>query len=163
MSRDSYQQDLQTVADRADVVIIDEAHHFRNTGTKGEENKGRKSRYWRLYDLIGNKTVFHLTATPINNGLLDFQHMVELFSRHETAYFSDAPLGIHSLAGHIRKLDKDIQKAVAARQTGKVAADDILEVNQLDAEQIVNQDALFRSLVVQRSRAYCRRKYASRG
>lgn len=153
LSRDGYQQDLESVAQRADVIVIDEAHHFRNTGTKGEDGSEKRSRYWRLYDIIGNKTVFHLTATPINNGLLDFQHMVELFSRHETAYFSDAPLGIHSLAGHIRKLDKDIQKSVAERQNGK-ATDDVFDVNQLDAEQFVNQDSLFRSLVVQRSRAY---------
>ena len=32
--RASLSGDLASVADRADVVIIDEAHNFRNTGTK---------------------------------------------------------------------------------------------------------------------------------
>jgi len=32
-----YPEMLETVQERADVVLIDEAHHFRNTGTKGDE------------------------------------------------------------------------------------------------------------------------------
>ena len=43
------------------------------------------SRYYRLFDLLDNtarpKTVFMLTATPINNRLSDFRHMAELFTR----------------------------------------------------------------------------------
>ena len=157
--RENMQQDLQSVRDRADVVVIDEAHHFRNTGKKGDDPGVRKSRYWKLYDLIGDKTVFHLTATPVNNGLIDFQHMAELFTRHKTDYFSDAPLGIHSLSGHIRKLERDIQQIVQRQSNGastaaeQQAGDDV-DVNQLEAEQVFNNDALFRSLVVQRSRSY---------
>lgn len=129
--RNSLQDDLDSVAERADVVLIDEAHHFRNTGTKGDDPNVRKSRYWRLYDIIGDKTVFMLTATPVNNRLVDFQHMVELFSRHEPAYFSDAPLGIHSLAGHVRKLEKDIEQSLGDK------VDDQLDLfNLVEAEQI---------------------------
>ncbi|KAA1258014.1 hypothetical protein LF1_05050 [Rubripirellula obstinata] len=43
--RDSMQEDLTSVADRADVILIDEAHHFRNTGTKGDDPGQRRSRY----------------------------------------------------------------------------------------------------------------------
>ena len=32
------------------------------------------------------KTVFMLTATPINNRLSDFRHMAELFTRRDEAY-----------------------------------------------------------------------------
>ena len=32
-------QELEQVGAQADVIIIDEAHHFRNTGTRGEEGK----------------------------------------------------------------------------------------------------------------------------
>ena len=154
--RDKLKEDLDSVAERADVVVIDEAHHFRNTGKKGDDPSQRQSRYWRLYDIIGGKTVFHLTATPINNALTDFQHMVELFSRHEPDYFSEAPLGIHSLAGHIRKLDKEIKNQIqGSPATNTVAAlDDSTEITQLDADEVVNRDDLFKSLVVQRSRAY---------
>lgn len=87
MRKGEWQRDLRTVAERADVVIIDEAHNFRNTGTKGSNPEERQSRYWRLFDLIQDKTVFMLTATPVNNQLTDLLHMIELFSRQKPDYF----------------------------------------------------------------------------
>lgn len=146
--RESMQESLEIVGQRADAIIIDEAHHFRNTGTKGDDPSERRSRYWQLYDLIGEKTVFMLTATPVNNRLIDFQHMVELFSRHQTDYFNEAPLGIHSLAGHIRVLEKEIEKKVA------VDSEQTQLIDMSDAGQIMGQDSLFKELVVQRSRSY---------
>src|SRR5260370_27108693 len=71
---------LERISEAADAIVVDEAHHFRNPGVKGEEGE-RKSRYWQMFDLMGEKTVFLLTATPVNNRLLDLQHMIELFSR----------------------------------------------------------------------------------
>ncbi|MEX2374494.1 MAG: phospholipase D-like domain-containing protein, partial [Dehalococcoidia bacterium] len=67
------------LAERVDVVIIDEAHNFRNRGPKGEED-GTKSRWWRLQEITAGKTVFLLTATPINNSLFDFVHQIEIFT-----------------------------------------------------------------------------------
>lgn len=115
LGRDSLEEELEQVRLQADIVIIDEAHHFRNTGTKGEKDGERRSRYWRLFDILEGKQVFHLTATPINNSLLDFQHMIELFSRGQGDYFAEAPLGIHSLKGHIRKLDICLDEMNLAR------------------------------------------------
>jgi hypothetical protein len=40
-----YPERFLQIAERADAVVIDEAHHFRNPGQKG-------SRYYRLYDLL---------------------------------------------------------------------------------------------------------------
>lgn len=150
LTREKIAEELEQVRKHADVVIIDEAHHFRNTGTKGEKEGERRSRYWRLYDIVENKQLFHLTATPINNSLLDFQHMVELFSRHEPAYFNEAPLGIHSLAGHIRVLEKTIEKQVLGRSEGDGAP----ELNYAEAGDLLSADSLFDALVVQRSRSY---------
>src|SRR5436190_19890472 len=78
------------IAELADVVIIDEAHHFRNTGPLGGgEDDTQPSRYRRLFDLLHNttrpKAVFMLTATPINNRLSDFRHMAELFTGRDDA------------------------------------------------------------------------------
>lgn len=146
--RESMQESLDIVAERADVILIDEAHHFRNTGTKGDDPSERKSRYWRLYDIVGNKAVYMLTATPVNNRLVDFQHMVELFSRRQTDYFNEAPLGIHSLAGHIRVLEREIE----ASMSGPNQQAELIDMS--DASQIMGQDELFRELVVQRSRSY---------
>lgn len=77
-----YPERLRRIKEMADVVVIDEAHHFRNPGVKGTggehgiKGKGRRgpSRYRLLFDLIGGdhraKQVFMLTATPINNHLV---------------------------------------------------------------------------------------------
>ena len=44
---------FQRIAELADAVIIDEAHHFRNPGRRGEAEDGSDpSRYYRLYDLF---------------------------------------------------------------------------------------------------------------
>lgn len=157
--RASCQEELEQVRVQADIVIIDEAHHFRNTGTKGEREGERRSRYWRFYDILEDKQVFHLTATPINNSLLDFQHMVELFSRHQTDYFAAAPLGIHSLAGHIRQLEKTIEGQLFSSRRDEDGG----EINFVEAGELLSTDALFDALVVQRSRSYVKESMLREG
>src|SRR5204862_159381 len=61
---------FRRIAELADVVIIDEAHHFRNPGRKcGEADDVEPSRYYRLYDLLESpertKALFMLTSTPM--------------------------------------------------------------------------------------------------
>jgi len=141
---------LESVRERAHVIIIDEAHHFRNTGKKGEEGDEPQSRYWKLFDIAQGKQMFMLTATPINNRLIDLQHMIELFSQRQADYFKDAPLGIHSLPGHFRKMEKALEHAIE----NKTSDGEVLDTNLAEAEQVLNQDDLFKSLVIQRSRAY---------
>lgn len=157
--RDRMAEELEQVAAQADVVIVDEAHHFRNTGTRGEDGEGRRSRYWRLYDIVRDKQLYLLTATPINNSLLDFQHMVELFTRHQTDHFRDAPLGIHSLAGHIRQLEKQIEREIY----GDAAGDEQRELNMADAGHRLQADPLFDAVVVQRSRRYVKESMSREG
>lgn len=144
-----YQERLESIRERADVILIDEAHHFRNPGIKGE-GEGRPSRYRRMYEIAEGKTVFMLTATPINNRLDDLQHMMELFTHRQADYFKEAPLGIHSLPGHFRTMEKALEKLVS----GGSDEDSAPETNQVEADQVLSHDALFRELVVQRSRAY---------
>ena len=139
LGREKMRDELEAVREQADVVIIDEAHHFRNRGTKGEGDK-RRSRYWEMYDLCEGKTVILLTATPINNSLLDFQNMVQLFSRERVDHFARSPLGIHTLRGHIRELERRIET-------------EVLDGAAEDLPDDVSRDPLFRELVTQRSRA----------
>ena len=151
-------EDLESVRARADVIIVDEAHHFRNTGTKGAADDPQ-SRYWKLYQLAEGKTLFLLTATPVNNRLSDLQHMIELFSRRQADYFRDAPLGIHSLQGHFRKMEKDLESFLnRSADTGDEVQTDLVE-----ADLVLGTDALFQALVVQRSRAYVRRSLEAAG
>ena len=95
---------MERLKQQADVIMVDEAHHFRNPGIKK-----RRSRYWQMQDLAKDKQVFMLTATPINNRLIDLQHLIEHFTSRQAEHFKDT-LGIHSLPGHFRKLEKELQK-----------------------------------------------------
>ena len=132
---------LQRIKDQADVVVVDEAHHFRNPSTKKDT-----SRYWQMQDLAKDKQVFMLTATPINNRLIDLQHLIEHFTQRDAGHFRET-LGIHSLSGYFRRLEKDLAK----RMGGELIES---ELPGIEASDLLSQDGLFRSLVVQRSRAY---------
>jgi superfamily II DNA or RNA helicase len=150
-------KELERVKEMADVIVIDEAHHFRNPGIKGEGRK-RPSRYRQMFEIAEGKTLFLLTATPINNKLADLQHMIELFSRRTPDYFKAAPLGIHSLPGHFRKMEKELDRTVHQA----VEADGI-ETNPVEAEQVLANDNLFKELVVQRSRSYVKQSQLQQG
>ena len=141
------------IAELADVVVIDEAHHFRNPGRRGDADEGAEpSRYYRLYDVLDNaarpKTLFMLTATPINNRLSDFRHMTELFTRRDEAYFGRT-LGVNNLRAHFNNVEKTLRNRVGHELT------DIAE-HIIEAQEILATDEIFRHLVVQRSRAYAR-------
>ena len=147
-----YPERFQRVAELADVVIIDEAHHFRNPGTRGGDNGREPSRYYRMFDLLDNavrpKTVFMLTATPINNRLSDFRHMAELFTRRDEAYFART-LGVNNLRAHVTQMERTL-----SRRVGHYVVDVADQLNE--AQGILSTDAIFRQLVVQRSRSYAR-------
>ncbi len=136
---------FEQMTEQADAVIIDEAHHFRNRGLTRESGG---SRYWKLFDLCANKQVFHLTATPVNNALTDFQHLIELFSREKPDFFATR-VGIHNLSAHFRQLEKQLATIVSGQGLGELFAS-----NSVEAGQVLFSDKLFRELVVQRSRAY---------
>jgi HKD family nuclease/superfamily II DNA or RNA helicase len=148
-----YPDRLNRIKELADVIIVDEAHHFRNPGLKGDDPSQPLSHYWAMSNMCEGKDVYLLTATPINNRLLDLQHMIELFSQRKADYFKVAPLGIHSLSGHFRKMEKELEKQLAKQGVSK----DEVETNQVEASEVLGSDSLFRALVVQRSRAYVKR------
>jgi len=144
---------FRRIAELADVVVIDEAHHFRNPGSRGDVSEGTEaSRYYRLYDLLDNtarpKTLYMLTATPINNRLTDFRHMTELFTRRDEAYFGRT-LGVNNLRAHFNNMEKALRNRVGHEVT------DVAE-HMTETQEILATDQIFRHLVVQRSRAYAR-------
>lgn len=142
---------FQRITELADVVIIDEAHHFRNPGKRGN-SKDEQSRYYWLYNLLENttrpKSLFMLTATPINNRLSDFRHMAELFTRQDDRYFART-LGVNNLTAHFNDMEKTLRATVGH---------DVSDVSEVigDAQDILAKDPVFTNLVVQRSRAYAR-------
>ena len=178
----AFPERFERIAELADAVIVDEAHHFRNRGSRGDRggsgnargsrgggNRGgagpgdgdggppdtpdRRSRYWRLYDLLGSelrsKLVFLLTATPVNNRLADFRHMAELFTRGDEAYFARR-LGVNNLSAHFNVMERHLTESLNEGLTA-------------EARDVLANDEVFSSLVVQRSRAYARASQIAEG
>ncbi len=146
------------ISELADAVVIDEAHHFRNPGRRGprpesNEEPDLRSRYWRLFDLLEGsarpKQVFMLTATPVNNRLADFRHMVELFSRRREGYFAHS-LGVHNLTSHFTAMERDLQELLGTESAA------LTEGFTAEARDALTADEIFGALVVQRSRAYAK-------
>ena len=149
---------FERISELADAVVIDEAHHFRNPRRRGRrpdntDEPDLRSRYWRLYDLLDNsarsKQVFLLTATPVNNRLADFRHMVELFSRRDDAYFAHS-LGVHNLTSHFNIMERQLQESLGGEDVA------LTEGFTAEAREALSADEIFGALVVQRSRAYAK-------
>jgi N12 class adenine-specific DNA methylase len=81
LSRGSFSPSL---AGSAGLVVVDEAHRFRNPRTR---------RYAALLPLCANARTALLTATPVNNSLADLYHLLRLFADDDA--FVD--LGVPSL------------------------------------------------------------------
>jgi superfamily II DNA or RNA helicase len=146
----------------ADIVLIDEAHHFRNPGVKGEGEGSDPSRYRKLQQYLHSgdtpKQVFFLTATPVNNSIHDFRHILELFTNGNETYFAPR-LGIHNVRSHFVQLDKHLSgRLPSSQQTTLTFGADIVE-----AQNILKRDSLFEALVVQRSRAYVKQSQIQQG
>ncbi len=149
---------FERISELADAVVIDEAHHFRNPGRRGRRPESPdepdiRSRYWRLADLLDNsarpKQVFLLTATPVNNRLADFRHMVELFTHRDDAYFAHS-LGVHNLTSHFNVMERQLQESLGGEDVA------LTEGFTAEAREALSADEIFGALVVQRSRAYAK-------
>ena len=169
---------FRRITDLADAVIVDEAHHFRNRGSRGDDTpdggsglgrrpgpgddgQDRRSRYWRLFDMLDGsvrpKLMFLLTATPVNNRLADFRHMAELFTRGDEAFFARS-LGVNNLSGHFNVMERALQSALAR---GDAVITDTVgsafsEGMTPEAQEALAADEVFKALVVQRSRSYAK-------
>jgi Helicase conserved C-terminal domain/PLD-like domain len=142
---------FERIAELADAVIIDEAHHFRNPGWAGATGR-TESRYRKLFRLLDGsvrpKSVYLLTATPINNRIMDFRHMIELFSRGDESYFART-LGINNLRAHFGNLEKELRREFHDHHVNEAEA-------VVEAQKVIGTSPTFQELVVQRSRAYAR-------
>ncbi len=113
-----------------DVIIIDEAHHFRNAGSK---------RGQFLMELAKEKQLYLLTATPINNSLNDISNLINYFGQHPSHF---AHIGVHDFRKHFRDIEKRFEDEHA----------EIAE--QADDEDLLRQDPVLKQILIQRSREY---------
>ena len=86
-----------------DLVVVDESHNFRNSGT---------GRYINLMRMLtggrNEKKVALLTATPVNNTIWDFYHQVLLMTRGREDAYSE--YGIPNLKSFFTGVSKGNQE-----------------------------------------------------
>ena len=102
------------------MVVVDEAHNLRNPGTK------RSEALRRLLQGSPPKKLVLLTATPVNNSLMDLYHQLGFFLRNDAAFADE---GIPSMRNHFAQAMAkkpedlspehlfDVLDAVAVRRT----------------------------------------------
>ncbi len=149
LSRDDWEEQVKILKDRVDVVIIDEGHNFRNPGSIGDDPERPKSRYRRLKMFTQGKIVFHLTATPINNSVVDFLREIELFAKSDDLF---APIGIGSVSSYLNSIENEFIRA--EREAKKSGQDAVLLLDDEEVRKRMSEDRLFGELVTQVSRKF---------
>ncbi len=85
-----------------DLLVIDESHNFRNKSIDAD----KKDRHTRLIEDViksGVRTkVLMLSATPVNNRLLDLRNQIELITEGDDSYLAETD-GIESIT-HVTRL-----------------------------------------------------------
>ncbi|MBU1298906.1 MAG: DEAD/DEAH box helicase family protein [Bacteroidetes bacterium] len=146
------QETLENIREEADVIIVDEGHHFRTPNAQRSQ---------KLYDMVEfggkSKKIFFITATPVNNSLFDILHLMEYFTRKQRAYFQK--LGINDTRSYFVKKERAVEMKMGV-QAG-VEDDEVLfpEFDIAEAERVLREDVLFRTLVIQRSREYAKQYF----
>ncbi|MBH0081959.1 helicase-related protein [Salinibacterium sp. SWN167] len=138
LSTNAGAEEIEHLAKRADIIIIDEAHNFRNHGKSPSDENPWGSRWWRMHEICKGKTVFLLTATPINNNFFDLVHQAELFTGVDAdSHFSS--IGVSSLRKYVIGLEKPFKDLVPDHSV-------------IDA--LMDQDKLLQAIIHQSSRRY---------
>jgi hypothetical protein len=121
-----------------DVVLIDESHNFRNSSS------GRYDNLSRLIGLNGGrgeqgyrKKLILLTATPINNSVMDLHNQVRFLTRGDNAFFAGTGIG---------RLDKYFLGARRALLAGEGSAGRALS-------------NLLEEVVIRRTRQFIKKNY----
>ena len=92
------QQHLQRPLDEYQLVIVDEAHNYRNPDAPTRAAALRALMFGRRRDLL------LLTATPVNNSLWDLYHLIRFFLRQD-AHLADR--GILSLRARFEEATRE--------------------------------------------------------
>ena len=83
------QEKLQRSLDEYQLVVVDEAHNYRNPDAPTRAAALRTLLYGQRRDVL------LLTATPVNNSLWDLYHLVRFFVRQDARFANRGILSIH--------------------------------------------------------------------
>jgi len=144
-----------------DLVVIDESHNFRNNTRSAVGPDGqpvRVSRYERLMDDIlkaGVRTnVLLLSATPVNNDLLDLRNQLRLITHGDDHAFADT-MGVANLTETLKVAQRAFSAWAKEHQGRRKDVGTLMD--RLSAAFF----KLLDELTIARSREHIRRYYAA--
>jgi superfamily II DNA or RNA helicase len=123
---------LQVLERDTDVIIIDEAHHFRTPNA---------NRSVLLKRISKGKKVFMLTATPVNNKLLDLYQLISYFAPEKDHF---ARIATQDYRRIFSKPDRQFEEAIRQGDWK-----DLKEI-----EEFLLSQPIFKAILIQRSRRY---------
>lgn len=125
-----------------DLLVIDESHNFRNSGTKSDG----ATRYQRLMDQIirsGVKTkVLMLSATPVNSRMNDLKNQVAFITEGRDTALAD--FGINSIELTLKKAQTNFNKWLKLPE-GQRNAEALLESLNFDYFKLLDLMTIARS------------------
>jgi len=121
-----------------DVVIVDEAHDFRNSNTK---------RYGYLHEICAGKKVILVSATPMNNTPQDIANQIYLFQNK----YNSSIQGVKNLNGFFNNLQKRYQEVRASYHNNLVVPESIKEDIQNISKEI--REKVLKQIMIRRTRA----------
>ena len=133
-----------------DLILIDEAHKFRNRATNRWNNaKALRFKEEDDQNSFRNKFIF-LTATPINNNIWDIYNLIKIFSDNNFTNFKRRNIQLTKLFMDYR----DIKI--------KMKEDDSLEKElAVKAQEI--KDGVFKKVIILRTRKYIMDSFGENG
>lgn len=132
-------EEVTALRDQFDVVLIDEAHRFRNFGKwrpeprHDDDYKGTR-RHANLRQLRG-KTMIMLTATPINNSATDLKNLISLFT-DENEIRNKANLDFGAFDDYIELSETRKRVAADKEEMSEAKQDQLLKQLQNRSEEI---------------------------
>ena len=105
VGRESFLEDLHKYRN-IDFVVIDESQNFRSKTAQ------RRHNLMKMLSVGKDKQVLLLTATPINNSLMDLYYQLSIITKGQDDYFWES-VGIVDLRKHMRDAaNKDLQQGL---------------------------------------------------
>ena len=105
MGREGFADDARRYRD-IDLVVVDESQNFRS------KNAQRRQNLMRVLAVGAPKQVLLLTATPINNSLMDLYYQLSIITKERDDHFWEAT-GIADLHRHMRDAtNKDLDRGL---------------------------------------------------
>lgn len=124
------EQTLEEDSDRYSVILVDEAHRFRNELTQG---------YELLHNICKKKKIILVSATPLNNKLADILSLIKLFQPGKQSNIPGIP--------DLERFFADLQRRIDQHKKGSTKYFE--EVTKASAEA---RDKVLKYLMVRRTR-----------